>query len=105
MLEMTESSVAPTDTLQKYSALVDRIRPLAGPGSVLAIDAARSPLTPLPFQSGSMPALVVTGLQDVSPDVLDVAVAELARVAARYLFVAVSTGVRAWWEAKFFAAG
>jgi SAM-dependent methyltransferase len=105
MLEMTDSPVAPNDTLQKYSALVDRIRPLAGQASVLVVDAARSPLTPLPFQSGSMPALVVTGLHDVPHDVLDVAVAELSRVAARYLFVAVSSGGRASWEATFFAAG
>src|SRR5262245_27859115 len=97
--------VAPNDTIENVSVLLDRIRPLAGQGSVLLIDAARSPLALLPFQSGSMPALVVTGLESVSPDVLDVAVAELARVTARYVFVAVSTGLRAWWEAKFFAAG
>lgn len=117
MIEMTASSVAPNDTLRKYSALVDRIRPLSGQGSALVIDAAQSPLTPLPFQSDSMPALVVTGLQDLSPGVLDVAVAELARVTTRYVFVAVATGpgdpwassipdrTRAWWESKFYAAG
>jgi len=104
MLETTESS-APTDTLHRYAALVDRIRPLSGQGSVLVIDAAQSPLTPLPFQSDSMPALVVTGFQDVSPDVLDVVLAELARVATRHVFVTVATGSRSWWEAKFFTAG
>ena len=117
MLETTESSVAPNDTLHRYSTLVDRIRPLSGQGSVLVIDAARSPLTCLPFQSESLPALVVTGLQNAAPDVLDVALAELARVATRYIFATVKTGDRdpwastlprrgrAWWEAKFFAAG
>lgn len=101
----TESPVAPNDTLEKYSSLVDRIRPIAGQGAVLVIDAARSPLTSLPFQSESMPALVVTGLQGVPHDVLDVAIAELARVATRYVFVSVPTGTRASWEARFFAAG
>ena len=117
MLETTESSVAPSDTLHRYSTLVDRIRPLSGQGSVLVIDAARSPLTRLPFQSGSLPVLVVTGLQDAAPDVLEVALAELARVATRYVFVTAETGDRdpwasmlpsrdrAWWEAEFFAAG
>ena len=117
MLETTESSVAPNDTLHKYSTLVDRIRPLSGQGSVLVIDAVRSPLTRLPFQSESLPAIVVTGLQDVSPDVLDVGLAELARVATRHVFVTAETGDRdpwastlpsrgrAWWEAKFFAVG
>jgi SAM-dependent methyltransferase len=97
--------VAPNDTIEKCSAIVDRIRPLVGQRSVLVIDAARSPLTPLPFQSDAMPALVVTGLQEVAPNVLDVAIAELARVTSRYLFVVVSTGTRASWESKFFAAG
>jgi len=117
MLETTEPSVAPNDTLHRYSTLVDRIRPLSGHESVLVIDAARSPLTCLPFQSESLPALVVSDLQDAAPDVLDVALAELARVAMRFVFVAVETGDRdpwastipgrgrAWWEAKFFAAG
>jgi len=117
MLETIESSVAPNDTLHRYSTLVDRIRPLSGQGAVLVIDAARSPLTRLPFQSGSLPALVVTGLQDAAPDVLEVALAELARVATRYVFVTAETGDgepwastfpgrdRAWWEAKFFATG
>ena len=71
----------------------------------------------MPFQSESLPALVVTGLQDAAPDVLDVALAELARVATRYVFVTVETGDRdpwastlpsrgrAWWEAKLFSAG
>ena len=84
---------------------------------MLVIDAVRSPLTRLPFQSESLPAIVVTGLQDVAPDVLDVGLAELARVATRYVFVTAETGDRdpwastlpsrgrAWWEAKFFAAG
>jgi len=106
MLEMTESS-----------ALVDRIRPLTGQESLVVVDATRSPLTPLPFQSASMPALVVTGLQDVSPGVLDVALAELARVATRYVFAVAATGdgdpwastvadrARSWWESRFFAAG
>jgi hypothetical protein len=117
MLETTESSVAPDDTLHRYCTLVDGIRPLSGQGSVLVIDAARSPLTRLPFQSESLPVLVVTGLQDAAPDVLDVALAELARVATRYVFATVETGDRdpwasmlrrrgrAWWEAKFFSAG
>ena len=116
MLE-TESSVASNDTLHRYFTLVGRIRPLSGQGSVLVIDAARSPVTSLPFQSGSLPALVVTGLQDVAPGVLDVALAELARVATRYVFVTAATGDRdpwastppsrgrARWEATFFAAG
>jgi len=117
MPETTESSVAPNDTLHRYFTLVDLIRPLSGQGSVLVIDAARSPLTCLPFQSQSLPALVVTGLQDAAPDVLDVALAELARVATRYVFVTAETGERdpwastlasrgrAWGETKFFAAG
>ena len=92
MLETTEPSVAPNDTLHRYSTLVDRIRPLSGHESVLVIDAARSPLTCLPFQSESLPALVVSDLQDAAPDVLDVALAELARVAMRFVFVAVETG-------------
>jgi len=117
MLEMTESSLAPNDSLHRYSALVDRIRPLAGQECVVVVDAARSPLVPLPFHTASMPALVVTGLQDVSPGVLDVALAELARVATRYVFALVRTGdgdpwastvaarARGWWDARFFAAG
>jgi ubiquinone/menaquinone biosynthesis C-methylase UbiE len=98
-------AVAPNETIETYSALVDRVGPLSGQRSTLVIDAARSPFTPLPFQSNSMPALVVTGLEAVPEDVLGVAIGELARVAARYLFVSVSSGTRAWWESTFFAAG
>jgi 2-polyprenyl-3-methyl-5-hydroxy-6-metoxy-1,4-benzoquinol methylase len=98
-------AVAPNETIETYSALVDRVGPLSGQRSTLVIDAARSPFTPLPFQSNSMPALVVTGLEAVPEDVLGVAIGELARVASRYLFVSVSSGTRAWWESTFFAAG
>lgn len=36
MLETTESSVAPNDTLHRYSTLVGRIRPLSGQGFTAA---------------------------------------------------------------------
>jgi SAM-dependent methyltransferase len=52
-----------------------------------------------------MPALIVTGLEAVAENALDVAIGEMARVTSRYLFVVVSTGTRAGWESKFFAAG
>ncbi len=117
MLEMTESSIAQNDALHTYAALVDRVRPLVGEGAVLVLEAAKSPMTRLPFESNAAQALVVHALEHVPPSSLEAAIAELARVARRYVFLAVSIGekdpwsstipdrARAWWENQFFAAG
>jgi len=121
-----------------YWTLVDRLLPLFGTGPVLdlglaepvvlrawrergieceAIDVTTTPLVRLKPDTTFTAIVALHVLEHVHVDLVDAVLAEIARIARRYVFVRVSIGPedpafatglhrsRAWWETKFFQAG